>query len=156
MEDVSGFIVIPVLTAVSGEDGVLHREHKVPAGLEPGADLLRKGGEVLQVVDGQGAEHHVEALRGEVHVLDSGVEILHLGEAGLLPGHSQHLFGQVHPGDVGGPVLRRVGAVPAVAAAQVQHLLAGKVRQKLLQVFPLPRAGQAQPRTAHLAVFLKK
>ena len=55
----------------------------------------------------------------------------------------------------GSPV-HRVLAVPAETAAQVQHVLAQKIRQKLLQLVPLACAFQAVRGTGHLLVLVEK
>ena len=107
-------------------------------------------------MDGQGTEDHVKALRREWGLRHIPPDIGHLRSRGLFPGHGQHFLRQVHAGDSRRAVFRRIDAVPAVAAAQIQHPLPGEVRQQGLQGLPLPGARQSQAGAVHLAVFFKK
>ena len=81
-------------------------------------------------MDGQGTEDHVKALRREWGLRHIPPDIGHLRSRGLFPGHGQHFLRQVHAGDRRRAVFRRIDAVPAVAAAQIQHPLPGEVRQQ--------------------------
>ena len=66
-----------------------------------------------------------------------------VGFLGHLPGPLQHFFRKVQPQDPSRPLPGGIPAMPPVAAAQIQHPLAGKVRQHLLQSVPF--AGSFQP-----------
>ena len=148
--------VVPVLGAVGGEHRVLRRKDKRPAGGQPPENILRQRPEIPDIVEGQGAEHHIKAALREGQVLHGGAAVLDGRGAVFDPGRLQHLLRQVGPQDIGRPVPGGVAAVPAVAAAQVQHPLPGKIRQEFLQLPPLPRPLQALGGAEHLAVFLEK
>ena len=135
---------------------MLRRKDKGPAGGQPPENVLHQGLIIPDIVEGQGAEHHVKAALREGQVLHGGAAVLDGRGAVFDPGRLQHLFRQVDPQDIGRPVPGGVAAVPAVAAAQVQHPLPGKIRQELLQLPPLPRPLQALGGAEHLTVFLEK
>ena len=133
--------VVPVLGAVGGEHRVLRRKDKGPAGGQPPENILHQRPEIPDIVEGQGAEHHVKAARREVQVLHGGAAVLDGRGAVFDSGRLQHLLRQVGPQDIGRPVPGGVAAVPAVAAAQVQHVLRGLGLHHTLEAEPAAQQG---------------
>ena len=107
-------------------------------------------------MEGQGADHHIERFFGVGVVLYGGLDELDLGGTDHLLGPGQHLVGEVHPHHRLRTMLQSVGAVPAEAAAQVQHPFAGKVGHQLAECVPFPGAGKSVHRAAHLGGFRQK
>src|SRR5699024_10080273 len=91
-------IVGPVLGAFGGKDRVLAGKEKDAARPQHPVDILYHAGIILHIVQRQRAEHDVEGAVGKVDVLDGAATVFHVGSAGLLPRHRQHLVRQVDAG----------------------------------------------------------
>ena len=146
----------PVLGTLGGEDRMLYREDKVSAGSQPAGNIADQGGEVGHIVEGQRAYHHIKAAGGEVQILHGPLTVFNGGMRILFPGGVQHLLGQVGAPNGDGAVVGGVFAVPAIAAAQVQYPLSGKIREQPFQLPPFSCAGKSFSGAGHLAVFIKK
>ena len=107
-------------------------------------------------MEGQGAEHHFKGGGREVHVLHGGADIVDALVVGVGPGLFQHLLRQIHPDHRRRAVVGGILAVPAEAAAQIQHPLAGEAGQQALQLVPLPGGGQALHRPGKADILFKK
>ena len=107
-------------------------------------------------MDGQGTEDHVKALRREWGLRHIPPDIGHLRSRGLFPGHGQHFLRQVHAGDRRRAVFRRIDAVPAVAAAQIQYAAAFQRRKHPAELMPFSRSRKPLSASCHLRIFIEK
>ncbi len=84
-------IVGPVLGAFGGKDRVLAGKEKDAARPQHPVDILYHANIILHIVQRQRAEHDVEGAVSKADVLDGAAAVGHVGGAGLLPRHRQHL-----------------------------------------------------------------
>ena len=156
MKDLSVLVVVPVLGAIGGEHRVFHRKDKMAAGPDPLGNPGRQGPKILYIMEGQGAQNHIEAPVGKVQVLHGDALVLDLRGGVDFPGLLKHFLGDVRPQHRGGLMVGGVLAMPAVTAPQVQNPLPRKSGKHLLQLGPFAGPLQALLGPQHLAVFLEK
>ena len=161
MVDVPGCVEDPVLRALGGKDGVLDRKDELPARLQPAPHLFDNGRVIGDVVQRKRAEHEVEAVLGKLERLDRALSVRDafgkLRVAGDLAARDlEHARRNIDAERRFRAVLDGPDAVPAVAAAEVEHALVFDRRQHGPERFPLPGAGKPLARAGHLAVLFKK
>lgn len=68
----------------------------------------------------------------------------------------KHALGKVDSQHAGSAVFREIAAVPAIAAAQIEHAFARDIGQHGPQRRPFRRAGKPVNRTVHAGIFGEK
>ena len=135
---------------------MLHGENKGAFRLEPAGDIPADCLEIRRVMEGQGAEDNVEGSLGKQDILHGHAAVLDNAFVSHGSGFGDHLCGNVYAQHGGRPVLRRISAVPAESASQVQNVLVMEIRQQPFQCFPFSGPFQPLHGTVHLAVLPEK
>ena len=156
VEDVALFVVIPVLAAVSREDGVFYREHECAAGGEATFYFRANIRKRFQVMEGKGTDYHVVAFGSVVKIFDSHASIFDLRRVVAFPGFFQHFFGDVDSQGVCCTLLDGVLAMPSEAAPEVEYPFAFEVGKHFLQNVPFACAFKSVLGTGHLAVLVEE
>lgn len=146
------FVKKPLLPDTGGENRVLDVKKECASGLQSAINLLKNRAQVGHIVEDEVGDHQVEYgcwvvvfLQIADTVGDARVRIARL----CLPNHPLALVDAQHRGRT---VVGGIFAVPAVAAAQVQHGLANERRDEWLKLVPLPGGGKPLPAPGHLGV----
>ena len=161
MVDVARCVEDPVLRALSGKDGVLDRKDELPAGLQPAPHLFDDGRVIGDVVQRKRAEHEVEAVLGKLERLDRALPVRDafgkLRVAGDLAARDlEHARRNVDAERRFRAVLDGPDAVPAVAAAEVEHALVFDRRQHGPERFHSPAPESPSRERAIWLYFSKK
>jgi hypothetical protein len=111
----------PVLSRSRREHGVFDREDERAPWFQTVMHVATDEVETLHIMEGQRTDHHVEFLCGKIDVFDRQPTILDGGIVGALSGACQHLLEEIHSYHASCLLGARIAAVPAKAAAQIQH-----------------------------------
>ena len=146
------FVKKPLLPDTGGENRVLDVKKECASGLQSAINLLKNRAQVGHIVEDEVGDHQVEYgcwvvvfLQIADTVGDARVRIARL----CLPNHPLALVDSQHRGRA---VVGGIFAVPAVAAAQIQHDLARERWDERLKLMPFPGGGKPLPAPGHLGV----
>ena len=119
-------------------------------------DLRKQRRHLGQVVQRQGTVNEIERLIGQRKTVQIPLPIADGLIPGQLGGTGQHLRGEIDTDHIGSPEISGCPAEPAITAAQIQHPLAGKIRQHGVQRRPLRRPRQPVKGAWQLGIALEK
>ena len=146
----------PLLVHAGGKHRVLYVHKEDAPSLERTHDVPVHRLQVLHVVEHQVAHHQIVPLRRVVVGVQGADLIAHPWRGAAPPGLINHAHAGVQAQHLRRALLRRVPAVPSIAAPQIQHRAALHWREELPQLMPLPRPGQPRPAPGHAGVGAEK